>query len=305
MQNSIKNDIIFPAWMIAKEDLKIKRFYFLPWILSVIFLTAILVYQSIYTYVVIFWKKEEALLLILDFFHSQYLWQIIISFIIFVIFYLIVSPIFEGSLIKYIDSKVKSEDLTIWDCVWVWIYKFLPIFEYNNIFSEFKLISILNAYLFVIRFVWLTYIKETSYFFIWIFLLWMVINLMFSYSKYEIVLGNKNAFQALWVSSKITILNIKTTLQIYLLMFFLNVRVLINFFIFLSFPIIMVLAITLITSKLFLMLAISILLVLFVLLIIILWYLTAVLDVFKASIWYFAYRRGVYKLKNVNEESVD
>jgi uncharacterized membrane protein YdfJ with MMPL/SSD domain len=59
----------------------------------------------------------------------------------------------------------------------------------------------------------------------------------------------------------------------------------------------MVIAIWLITTKIFLVVAITILTILFILFILALWYLTAVLEVFKTSIWYYAYIEGKNKLE--------
>ena len=69
-----------------------------------------------------------------------------------------------------------------------------------------------------------------------------------------------------------------------------------------SFPIISVSLIWFITSKLFLTITLFLLATIFIILILILWYLTAVLDVFKTSIWYFAYIKWKEKLKEIEEE---
>lgn len=289
MTNLLKDKIIIPAWELIKDDSKIKKYYILPWLLSILFLTVLLVYQSIYTYVEVFWKKEEALVIILKFFHSDYILEILIFTIIFLVIYFLLIPIYEGWLIKYIHKKSINEEISTAEAFWQWLYKFFPLFEYNNIFSEFKLISILNGYLFTIRFIWMEYIGTLSYIFLILFLLWVVFNIFFSYSKHIIILEWQSVFKAIWVSSKITILNLKRTIKLYFLMFFLNLRVIFNFLIFLSFPIIIVVAIWLITTKIFLFVAITILTILFLIFILILWYLTAVLEVFKAATWYYAY----------------
>jgi hypothetical protein len=58
MSNNLDNErIILPAWKLVSNDSKIKKFYLFPSLLSTIFLTALLVYQSIYTYFVVL-KKE-------------------------------------------------------------------------------------------------------------------------------------------------------------------------------------------------------------------------------------------------------
>ena len=289
MAKLLKEKIIIPAWNIIKDDTKIKKFYIFPWLLSILFLTILLVYQSIYTYVELFWKKEEALVIILKFFHSDFAFEIIASAVIFLIIYFIIIPIFEWWLIKYIHAKNSEKQLTTGEAFWQWVYKFFPLFEYNNIFSEFKIISILNGYLFIIRFLWLWYIEIITYVFIVLLILWITINILFSYSKYLITLENKWVFESVWISSKIAILNFKRTVRLYFFILFLNLRVIFNFIIFLSFPIIIVVAIWLITTKIFLVVAISILTTLFIIFILALWYLSAVLEVFKTSIWYYAY----------------
>ena len=298
MTNLLKEKIIAPAWDIIKNDTSIKKFYLLPWLLSIIFLSVLLVYQSIYTYVEIFWKTDEALVIILNFFHSDYVIEVLITTIIFLIIYFLVTPIFEWWLIKYIHAKNNKIEMSPGDAFWEWIYKFLPIFEYNNLFSEFKLISILNWYLFTIRFIWVEYIWVLTNIFIFVLLLWILINILFAYTKYAIIINDKPVFKAIWYSSKITILNLNRTIRLYFLMLFLNLRVIFNFIIFLSFPIVIVIAIWLITTKLFLIVAVTILLILFIFFIWALWYLTAVLEIFTTSIWYYAYIEWKKKLED-------
>ena len=298
MPKLLKENIIIPALNIIKNDTKIKKFYLLPWLLSILFLTVLLVYQSIYTYVELFDKKDEALLIILKLFHSDYLLEVIISAVVFLIVYFILIPIYEWWLIKYIHLKNTDKPISTWDAFWQWLYKFFPIFEYNNIFSEFKIISILNAYLFIIRFIWIDYIVTINYIFFILLFFWIILNILFSYSKYIIILDNQPVFKAIWISSKITILNLRRTVKLYFLMLILNIRVIFNFIIFLSFPIIMVITIWLITTKIFLFVAITILVILFIIFILALWYLTAVLEVFKTSVWYFAYDKWKEKLDN-------
>ncbi len=287
--SDFKEQIVMPAWEVIKNDEKVKKFYFLPWLLSIILLTTILVYQSIYTYVIVFWNKEKALEIVLNFFHSNYLVEVIIWAIVFMLVYIFLIPIFEWGLIKYLDEKHKWNYISTLDALWLWLVRFLPLFEYNNIFSEFKYISLLNAYLFLIRFIWLEYIHFLNYALIWVFFLSTLVNVLFAYTKYEMILKNKWVFQSIWVSAKISILNLKNTLKLYVLMFIINIRVMLNFLIFLFFPVLLAIAISYFTTKIFLTIALFLIAWLFILFIFFLWYLTAVLEVFKTSVWYFAY----------------
>lgn len=298
----VRDKIILPSWEIIRTDSKIKKFYLIPWLLSVIFLTALLTYQVIYTYVVIWGNQEKALETILHFLESKYVVEVLIVAVIFLVLYFLLVPIFEWWMIKYIDLKNKKEPVWMSDAIWYWLNRFLPFFEYGNLFSEFKLISILNFYLFTIRFLGLEYIKAITIAYILLALIWIVINILFVYSKYAIVLNNKLVFQAIWESVKITILNLKTTIRLFFLVLFLNLRVIINFFLFLFFPILIVVIVWLISSKFLMILSLSILLIIFVILIICVWYLTAVLDVFKTALWYYAYEEWKKKIDDEDDD---
>lgn len=302
MNNILKDKIILPWWNIVKDNTSLKKYYLFPWILSIIFLTFLLVYQSIYTYVEVFEKKDEALVLILNFFHSQYILELAIAGAIFLIIYFLTLPMFEWWLIHYIQHKDNQEEIRSSQAFWMWMYKFFPIFEYNNIFSQFKFISIVNAFLFVIRFVWIKYVDILAVIFFILLILSIIVNVLFVYTKYFIVLENQKVFTAIGKSSKMAILNFSDTTKLYLLVFMLNIRVIFNFAIFLFFPILISAAIIFISSQIFLYIAVWIISILFIIAIYILWYLTAVLEVFKTSLWYFAYKEWKDKLKKIEDD---
>ena len=193
---SFQKKIILPALQLIKYDNKVKRFYFLPGLLSILFLSLLLVYQSIYTYVIILWKKEQALEVILNFLHSQYATEVLTGVVIFIIIYLVTAPIFEWGLVRYIDQKVSGNTPSNSDALGFWVFRFYPMFEFNNIFSMFKFTSIVNAFLFAIRFIWPEYIKYMIIVTFIAFLFSIIINTLVSYAKYEIVLQNKTVFSS-------------------------------------------------------------------------------------------------------------
>ena len=135
MDYEFAKSIIIPSLKIIRSDQKIKRFYFLPGLISVIFLSVLLVYQVVYTYVVLLGKQDAILELILQLFHSQYLTQIIIAGSILVIFHILLNPIFEGALIRYIDNKSMDWNASRSDSIGFWIVRFYPLFEFNNTFN--------------------------------------------------------------------------------------------------------------------------------------------------------------------------
>lgn len=301
MNDNIKNNIIQKAWDIILKDTKIKKFYFIPWTIWIIFLTIILIYQTIYTYVELFNKKDKILVIILNIFHSWYLTEIIIIWIVFLILHIIIMPIFEWWLIWYLHKKNENPDneISISDSIWNWLYRFLPFFEYSNIVSEFKFISVINIYLFCLRFIWIEYFWLINYIFVFLLILSTIINILFAYSRFEIMLNNKKALESISESVKITILNLITTSKIYFFLFLVNIRIIINFLVFLFFPVIIIIAITYITSKIFLLITLIILSIIFIFFIIILWYLWWVFDIFKISIRYYAYIEWKKKLDEI------
>lgn len=297
MNDNIKKDIISKAWEIIQQDTKIKKFYFIPWLISIVFLMIILVYQVIYTYVELFNQKDKALGIILWVFHSWYFLEMLIIWSILLLFYMICMPIFEWSLIWYISKKETLETyVSISDSIWNGFYRFLPLFEYGNIFSQFKFISLINIYLFCLRFIWIQYIWQISYTFLFLLIISTIVNILFAYARFEIVLNNKKALESISESIKISILNLATTTKIYFFMFLVNIRIIINFLVFLFFPFLIASAVTFITTKTILIVTVFLLSIIFIALIFILWYLWWVFEIFKTSLRYFAYVEWKKKL---------
>lgn len=297
--NVLTEKIIIPAWLLIKDDSRLKKLFFLPGLLSIVVFSIILTYQVIYTYVKIYGEKVKVLELILNFVHSQYFLEVSITVWCLILLYIFLIPICEGALIYYIEEKQHKERVSFSDALWVGLFRFLSVFEYNNIFSQFKFTTILNAYLFTLRLIWVEYVKPLSYVFTAVFFFWIIINLLFAYAKYEVVLKGVWVLEAIGASIKITTLNPKVTLKLYFLMFFLNIKVLLNFLVFLVFPIGFFSALVFISSQFFLVITLSVLVLLFLFFVFVLWYLTAVLDIFQTAIWYFAYEEGRKKVEEV------
>ncbi len=298
MDQSFTQNILNPSLELIRNDSKIKRFYFFPGLLSVIFLSVLLLYQVVYTYVILLGRKDDALELILQFFHSDYLSETLIVSTIFVILYIILIPIFEWWLIQYIDKKSGGESASRSDSIWFGVFRFYPLFEFNNTFNMFKFISIINGYLFTLRFLGLEYLTSLSIVFTIAFLFSIILNILIAYARYEIVLAGKWVFEAIGWSSQIALLNIKTTLRLYVLMFIMNIKVIFNFIVFLIFPILSAFIVGFISSQTFATIAFVILWILFLFLLLVLGYMTAVLDVFTTSIWYNAYKQWKKKLED-------
>jgi len=237
--------------------------------------------------------------MLLGIFHSQYIVYILVWWLIAFGIYVLMVPVFEWALIRYIYQK-DSGEASRGDSLWFWIYRFAPLFEFNNMVSIFKFVSILNAFLFILRFVGMEYLWTLSICFLIAFIFSIFIGIFTAYARYEIILWNKWAFEAIGSSSRLALLNIKTTLRLYVFMFVMNLKVIINFIVFLGFPLIWISIASLISSQIFNYIAFFVLWVVFIIFIIMLGYLNAVLDVFRTTIWYRAYKEW---LKNLPKDS--
>ena len=299
MEESFTRNILNPTLKLIREDIKVKRFYFFPGLLSVIFISVLLVYQVVYTYSVLLGKEDMTLTFLLNLFHSDYIIELIIASGIFAICYILLLPVFEWGLIRYIDKSITWTPSRS-DSIGHGLLRFAPLFEFNNIFSMFKFMSIVNWFLFSIRFLGIDYIPMLIVIFTIAFLLSIIINILTAYASYEIVLENKGVFEAIWISAQLALLNIKTTLKLYVLMFIMNLKVIINFAVFLIFPVLAWFIIGLLSSQIFITITFIVLGITFIWVIFILWYVASVLEVFTTSIWYNAYREWKSKLAEIN-----
>lgn len=298
----IRDRIVEPSWREITEDFSLRKFYFIPGMISVSFFSIILVYQFVYTYVVLFWNEEKLLTKLLDYLHSDYLIPTLIIWWIFLAFYVFINPLFEIAIINKLNCKSKWADVTMWEAFWKSLYSFLPVFEYSNTFNALRIVSIFNMYLFTIRFTWIEKIDYVSYFFWFLLFIWTIINLLSAFTRYIIIIEGLPLFKAFGLSSKMVLLNLRTAFKLYLLMFFLNIRVILNFIIFLGIPIAIVAAITYIASNVLFYVAIWAISIVWILLFLVISYISTTLDVFKLSIWYYAYKDSQDNLKRIEEE---
>ncbi len=303
MKENFTNNILNPSLELIRQDNKLKKFFFLPGVFWVIVLSLILVYQVAYTYVVLLEKQDDVMQIILSYFHNaEYLMISLIALSIGFILYIIVWPILDGALIRYIATRDEKwpNAASRADALGLGMVRFYPLFEFNSISGLFKFITILNGFLFSLRFLGIEYVKPLAIFFIVAFCFSFVLNTFISYARYEIVLHNAWVFEAIWTSASITLLNLKTTLRIYFLMFIMNIKVLLNFIIFMIFPIIMIVIAGYVSSQIFSIIVMGILMILFFFLLAVLWYMAWVLQIFTTAMWYYAYKEWKKKLKEVS-----
>jgi len=144
---------ILPAWELVNKASLIKKFNFLPAILSTTYITVIIFYQIAFAYVFIFDQKDQALALLLGVIHESYFWQFLIAGIILFLLYIFLVPMAKSGLISLIDGFLSKDRRKYRASYGISqsLLHFLPIFEFQNFMSIFRLLSVVTFYLSCLR----------------------------------------------------------------------------------------------------------------------------------------------------------
>jgi len=295
----VKEFIILPAWNLINHETLIKKFNFFPSLLSTIYLGCIVLYQLAFVYVYIFQLKDEFFGFIINWTHSAYFWETIVTLGIAFILYFLITPIAESGLISLISKKVRDTNDTSGFGYGIsrGIINFLPIFELHNTMALFKLLSIITFYLFLLRVFGQEYLMIISICMCIYLAFAFLVNMLFSYARFFIIFEEKKAFEAISLSIRMALDNLNTTFHLYFTLLLVYIRTFLTVLAFIIFPLIVSAILTYITILFLKMVAFFIVGVLFVGFLIFVSHLNSVLEIFVEAIWYNAYVENKKLLK--------
>ncbi|HBA44951.1 TPA: hypothetical protein DCZ31_03130 [Patescibacteria group bacterium] len=75
----MEHNIITPSWELINKTNTIKKFNFIPSLLSTLYLSVIVFYQIAFTYIYIFELKDQFFSLVIDFVHKSYFIEVLIT----------------------------------------------------------------------------------------------------------------------------------------------------------------------------------------------------------------------------------
>jgi len=293
MDNNFTKSVIEPAWEIARKADKIKKFNFFPALLSTIYLTIIIIYQTAFTYIEVFDKKDVFFRLVLNFFHKDYFIESVITVIILFVMYLLLTPIAEWALISYIrayDNKNINNYKTSY-CIWEWIHSFWHLFEYDNLTWVIRLLTITTSFIFAIRIFWFEYIHLIWIVYMIYLFLALLLNILFAYSRFYIIIEWQSPFKAISSSVRLSFLNFTETVKLFFSIMLLYLRIIFTALFTLLFPLILSVIFTYFTSKIFLAIAVIFLIIIFISFLIFITHINSVVSIFVNSIWYFSFKK--------------
>ena len=287
----MKNNIVEPSWNLINKASSIKKFNFLPSLLSTLYLSVIVLYQISYTYIIIFNKKDEFFSLVIDFFHKSYFWEVVIWLLIWLLFYILLKPVAEAGIICMVDWYNLQDENKKKVSYWIsqWLLNFLQLFEYHNFMWLFRLLSIITFYFLLLRIMWSEYAFIISIVMAIYMVFSIFINLLFAYTRFFIIFEKKHVFEAISLSTKMTLTNIEVTIKLYYTLFLIYARVFFTVVVFTLISLIFSVLFWYLSGQIYLILWMGIVWVFLIVFILFTSHFNSVLEIFVDALWYNAY----------------
>ncbi len=286
------NNLVIPAWEMLLRFTSIKKFNFIPSFVGMLWLFVILLYQTTFTYVYIFHKKDALLESLAILAHKTYFVEVIIGLILLFVLYMIITPIAEGGIVEMIHTYRKSDgekELRSYEGFFRALKHYLPLFEVHNLIAIFRPLSVITFYILLLRIFGSEYLLAISLTMGGYLIFAFFMNMCFAYAKFFVIFEDKSALQALAASTSMTVNHIDVTLHLYYTTLLVYLRTILAALFFFGLPFItsaVITFFTLITIKLILLTIFGIVTLIFF---IFLTYLNSTLEIFVEATWYEAY----------------
>ncbi len=289
-------DIVRKAWQVTQVHLKKLIWYgAVPAFFSTLVSSAYLAYQYNAFKNAAALASHEGMGLVRD---IRIAWDIISAHpkltVVFVILgilvifgYILIPPIFRGTLIHAL-MKIKNYE-SIEGSMEVGVRRFFPMFEFAIVSGVFSIITIFTESSFILRW-W----GESVFFILLPVLLFitaigLIASFLFTYAEYFIVLQDHRLIKSIGESVILVISNMRKTILIFILMLLIGARIILNVILILFIP----MGVVLITGYLattYLQTVGIVILSIFALAVLLLTsYLMGLFNVFATAVWVFTY----------------
>ncbi|MDD2694194.1 MAG: hypothetical protein PHY14_04695 [Candidatus Gracilibacteria bacterium] len=288
----MKESIVLSAWELITKFHSLKKLNFLPSLIGMLWLFLILVYQAVFTYVIVFHKKDQFFEALIQFVHNDYFTEVVVTIAVVFVLYMFLAPLTEGGIVEMIHSYRKSDGKKFhrtFQGIFDGFQHFLPLFEAHNVVTIFRPLAIITFYIFLLRIFGKEYFTPIS----WVMLIYLIfsffLNMCFSYTKYFIIFEGKGTIAALSASTGMAVRNIGITLQLYYTMILLYLRTIFVGIFFLVFPFIASAIIAFFTIMSLKLIFLSIFGIISLIFFIVIVHLNSTLEIFIEATWYEAY----------------
>ncbi|MFN7160793.1 MAG: hypothetical protein ACK4NC_04260 [Candidatus Gracilibacteria bacterium] len=310
-----RNSIFKKAWEITTDEHNARLFWygFIPALLTTIISSLTYSFQG-YRYWTEFVVQGDVRSAVLNLFGSFFGYLganlgmgIILIFlgIIFFLAYYFLPIIFHGGLIKILPKVLDREAVKFrMGLVYGGRY-FFKLFEYKTLFSPFKITWVLLTYSILKIFSPELLGPMAIPLIVW-FIINVLINLLFVFVEYFIVLKDKLVLDSIRASMKMVFLHMEDVLLMIGLILLMEVRILINVLFLVGIPLLFFFLLSFITNTLLISIGTGFIVILAIALLLFISYLNAHITVFITSAWLltFMYFQNELPVENETIEPV-
>lgn len=242
-------DIVRKAWQITQVHLKKLIWYgAVPSFFSVIVSSGYLAYQyNAFRHSELFGESQTTSE-VLPFLY--WLWDIVsahpwmtVSFVIFAILffiaYVVIPPIFHGTLIAAI-MRIRDYK-PIEGALEVGLRRFFPMFEFGLLTGTFSVVTLFTESSFIVRWWGLNVFFVALPILLFVATIGLIASFLFTYSEYYIVLDNRGLIESIKESVILVIANLRQTILVLVLMLLISARIILNVLLVLLIPMVIVL----------------------------------------------------------------
>ena len=206
----MQTSLIHASWKLLQQGMLLKKFNYFPSFLSTIVLNLIILYQVAITWIMMV-GGDDFFAFVLSVFDS---WLVVIPVAIWciVLFFLMefIVYVFEWGLIFLIHTFFRQEGskYRYGRGFTEWLRNFLPILEYNGVMAFFQPLTLLTSYFFLLRIFGNEYIFAISILMLVYIIIAFIVSILFSYSRFFIILEKQSIFRAISSSVSMALDNI-------------------------------------------------------------------------------------------------
>lgn len=150
----------------------------------------------------------------------------------------ILTPIFKATMIQAL-MKIRNYE-SIDGSVEVGVRNFFPIFEFAVLTGSFSINTLFTESFFIYRWWGEGVLFAALPVLLFVAMAGLIINFLFTYSEYYIVLEGKGIMKSLMESSVLVIANLKKTILVFVLMLLIGARIILNVLLVLLIPMLVV-----------------------------------------------------------------
>ncbi len=142
--------------------------------------------------------------------------------------YLFYPSFSEAALIEVISRKLNGQTIKMRQGVQFGFKNFFAVLEFNGLLSAVSITALIGYGTIILRTLGPEFLKIASVFLIVIGIISIVADFLFTYAKYYIVIDDLGVFAALGKSTKLVINNFESVALIFLMLFLIGLRIIVN-----------------------------------------------------------------------------